>query len=217
MKIAFKKTLLATSLALTSFVSIADDLGENWSANVGLVSQYFFRGIAQTETASASAGLDYEYDGIYVGTWVADVQDGLEIDIYAGYGYETEGGLGLSIGATTYQYTGLFDSAYNELNLGASYSFLSLEYSVGTHEDDEEIGIEESDYDFIALTAEYEGFYATVGSWGKDFDGDYFEVGYGTEVGGFDVGVSLIKNSEELDVETFDGEDSLVFSIGKTF
>ncbi|TKB46740.1 TorF family putative porin [Thalassotalea mangrovi] len=213
------KTMSKTALAVAAacMMSVSTSASAEFSANAGVVSQYFFRGIAQTFTASASAGADYENGGFYVGTWAADVQDGLEIDFYGGYGFETDGGLGFSAGVTSYQYTGDFDSAYNEINLGFSFGFFSATYNVGTHEDDAGLGIPESDYDFLSLTVEHEGFYATYGAWGKDFDGDYLEVGYGTEFAGLDLGVALIANSDELDVETGEGDESLVFSIGKSF
>jgi uncharacterized protein (TIGR02001 family) len=218
LKIALSSTLLATSL--TSINVNAEGLAgvEGLSANAGAVSQYFFRGIAQTTTASSSAGLDYEKGNFSVGTWAADVQDGIEIDFYGAYSFEMDNGLGLSAGFTTYQYTGDFDSAYNEVNLGASYGVFSLSYSVGTHEEDKGLGIDEADYDFLSVTVEGEsGLYATVGAWGQDFEGEYVELGYGTSVSGFDIGVALISNSEELDVETGEGEESIVFSIGASF
>lgn len=215
-----KATILSialTSLLATTFTSTSAHAVEGLSANVGLVSQYFFRGVAQTSTASASAGVDYEVGNFSVGAWTADVQDGLEIDLYASYGFEFDSGLALSAGVTTYQYTGDFDSAYNEVNLGLSYSFFSASYNIGQHEEDTGLAIAEADYDFLSVTAEYEGFYATYGTWGKDFDGDYVELGYGTEVAGFDLGVAVIANSKELDLETGEGDESLVFSIAKSF
>jgi len=216
-----KKTLLSIALSSTlatcALFSTSASAVEGLSANAAVVSQYFFRGIAQTSTASASAGVDYENGNFSVGTWAADVQDGLEIDFYGSYGNELKSGFGYSVGFTSYQYTGDFDSAYNEINLGLSYSFFSLSYNVGQHDEDTTLSIDEADYDFLSLTAEYEGFYATYGAWGKDFDGDYVEVGYGVEVSGFDLGVALIVNAKELDLETGEGDESLVFSISKSF
>jgi len=207
-------SLLATSATFSTTASAVEGL----SANAAVVSQYFFRGIAQTSTASASAGVDYEVGNFSVGTWVADVQDGLEIDFYGSYGNELDSGFGYSLGFTSYQYTGDFDSAYNEINLGLSYSYFSLSYNVGKQSKDAAIGIDaESDYDFLTLTAEHEGFYATYGTWGKDFSGDYLELGYGAEVSGFDLGVAVIINDKDLDLETGEGDESLVFSISKSF
>ena len=211
-----KKSLLSIALtsilATSALVSTSASAVEGLSANVGVVSQYIFRGVAQTDTASASAGVDYENGNFSVGTWVADVQDGLEVDFYGSYGLELDGGFGLSAGFTSYQYTGDFDTQYNEINLGASYEFLSIAYSVGTWEVE---GGSDQDYDFLSVTAEYEGFYGTYGTWGDEFDGDYIEVGYGTEVSGFDIGVALIANSKELNGG--EADETLVFSIGKSF
>jgi uncharacterized protein (TIGR02001 family) len=203
------------STVILSLNTVATDsfAVEGLSANAAVVSQYFFRGIAQTETASASAGIDYEKGNFSIGTWAADVQDGIEVDLYASYAVDV-GEFGLSAGFTSYQYTGDFDTAYNEVNLGASYKFISVSYNVGTHDVD---GASDEDYDFLSVTAEYEGFYATYGTWGKDFDGDYVEVGYGTEVSGIDLGVALIANAKELDLETGKGDETLVFSLSKSF
>jgi len=148
-----------------------------------------------------------------VGTWAADVQDGIEIDVYGSYALDLDD-FGVSVGFTSYQYTGDFDTAYNEINLGASYKFVSLSYNVGTHDVE---GASDSDYDFLSITAEYDGFYATYGTWGKDFDGDYIEIGYGTDVSGFDLGVALIVNSKELNSETGKGDETLVFNLSKSF
>ncbi|GAA6172592.1 TorF family putative porin [Colwellia sp. KU-HH00111] len=211
-----KKTLLSialtSTLATSAFISTSALAVEGLSANAGVVSQYFFRGVAQTSTASASAGVDYENGNFSVGTWAADVDDGLEIDFYGSYGNELDNGFGYSLGFTTYQYTGDFDTQYNEINLGASYSFFSIAYSVGTWEVE---GGSDQDYDFLSLTAEYEGFYATYGTWGDEFDGDYIELGYSTEVSGFDLGVAMIANSKELNGG--EADESLVLSIGKSF
>jgi uncharacterized protein (TIGR02001 family) len=213
------KKLSALAAALIVSAGYVSAVQAEISANVGLTSQYFFRGIAQTSTASASAGVDYENGGFYAGTWAADVEDGLEIDVYAGYGFETESGVGLSAGFTSYQYTDDFDTEYNEINLGLSYGIFSLSYNIGEYDTDPGT----DDYSFLSLTVENNGFYATYGSWGKDFDGDYVELGYGTEIGGFDASVAVISSSDlhEASAWTFEGasesSESLVFSIGKSF
>ena len=189
------------------------------SYNVGYVSEYYFRGILQ-KNSSASAGIDYEENGFYIGAWGADVGDGIEYDIYLGYGIETEAGLSASLGFTTYQYTGdTFDDEYNEGNLNLGYGIFSLEYTKGTSEG---FGTP-SDYDFIAVTLGFDnGLYATAGFWGDESDGEYFEFGYGTTVAEIDLGVSLIFASDELSGEVdSDGEanedTALVLSIGKSF
>ncbi|MGB1342171.1 MAG: TorF family putative porin [Pseudomonadales bacterium] len=182
------------------------------SYNIGFVSEYYYRGIFQ-KSSSASAGIDFEQNGLYVGAWSADVGDGLEVDLYGGYGIETEAGFSASLGFTGYYYTGDFDDTYQEVNLGLGYGMFSLGYSSGQWDG---FGAEE-DYDFLEIGfATDSGFYGTYGSFGKDFDGDYFEVGYGTSIGEFDVGVSYIL-TDELGDQDGDEAEALVFSIGKGF
>jgi len=167
------------------------------SYNIGFASEYYFRGIKQKDS-SASAGMDYENGGFYIGTWAADVGDGLEVDGYFGYGIETEGGLSASLGFTGYYYTGEFDDTYEEINLNLGYGIASLEYSVGEWDG---FGAD-ADYSFTALTLESEsGFYGTYGTFGKDFDGDYIELGWGTTISDIDIGIAAILSSDDLSDE----------------
>jgi len=206
----FTKSLIAGAvLAATSSATMADV-----SANVGVMSDYFYRGVVQNTTATTNGGVDFEQGGFYAGTWAADVEDGLEVDIYGGYGLELESGLGLSAGFTGYYYTGDFDDTYEEINLGASFGIVSLEYSFGTYDN---FDGPEMDYDFTAITIEKNGFYGKYGSFGDEFDGSYVELGYGTEIGGFDAGVSIVINDEDLDLETNDGTETIIFSLSKSF
>ena len=84
----------------------------NFSANIGFMSDYFFRGIKQSESA-AYGGLDWEAGGFYAGTWLADVEQGLEYDLYAGYNASI-GDFTFGIGGTGYFYTDDFDDTYLE-------------------------------------------------------------------------------------------------------
>ena len=188
------------------------------SYNIGFASEYYYRGILHKDS-SASAGIDYENSGFYVGAWTADVGDGVEVDGYFGYGIETNAGFSASLGFTGHYYTGEFDDTYEEINLNLGYKIVSLEYSVGEWD-----GFGAAvDYDFLALTVESaSGFYGTHGTFGDDFDGAYFEVGYGTSIASFDVGISAIFSSDELsDQVDGDGDatesEAVVFTIGKTF
>ncbi len=195
-------------------IAVATPAMADFSANIGLLSDYFYRGVVQNTTATTNGGLDFEQNGFYVGTWAADVEDGLEVDVYGGYSYEFEGGFSLGAGFTGYYYTGDFDDTYQEINLTASYNIISFEYSFGEYDN---FGGPDLDYDFTAITIEKNGFYGKYGAFGDDFDGDYFEFGYGTEIGGFDTGISIVINDEDLDLETGDGTETIIFSISKSF
>jgi len=184
----------------------------DFSANIGMMSDYVFRGIKQNTEASAFGGLDYENSGFFVGTWAAEVGEGVEYDLYGGYGGSI-GDFSYSIGYTGYFYTDDFDDTYQEINLNVGYGLFSLEYSVGEYDN---FDGPTQDYAFLAGTVEYEGFYLTYGSFSDDFDGDYVEGGYGTEVAGLDLGIAAIYSDSEL-AGGDSSETTLVFSIAKTF
>ncbi|MDA0978868.1 MAG: TorF family putative porin [Proteobacteria bacterium] len=188
------------------------------SYNIGFASEYYFRGIKQKDS-SASLGADYTNGGFYIGTWAADVGDGLEVDGYFGYGIETESGFSASLGFTGYYYTGEFDDTYEEVNLNLGYGMVGFEYSKGEWDG---FGAD-ADYDFMALTISGEsGFYGTYGTFGDDFDGDYIEIGYGTTIADLDIGIAAIFSDEDLSDEldskgSPDRSEAVVFSIGKSF
>jgi hypothetical protein len=190
-------------------LALAGTAQADLSANVGYMSEYHFRGILQ-KVSSVSAGLDYESGGFYAGTWAADVGDGLEVDGYFGYGADV-GDVSLSVGYTGYFYTGDFDDTYQEINLGAGFGILSVDIAVGEYDNFDGPTL---DYTYYALTLENNGFYGTYAGFSQDADGEYLELGYGTSVADFDVGIALILANDDLIGRD---DESLVFSIGKSF
>ena len=62
----------------------------------------------------------------YVGTWMADVDNGIEYDFYAGYNFEMMG-VPMYLGATGYYYSDNFDGDYEEFNTGADLGFVSID------------------------------------------------------------------------------------------
>jgi len=179
------------------------------TANLGFLSDYYYRGIFQS-TSAANGGIDFEKNGFYAGTWAADVKDGLEVDGYFGYGGEV-GDFGYSVGYTGYFYTGDFDDTYQEINLGGTYGIAAVDIAVGRYEN---FAGPTLDYTWYALTLEKNGFFGRLAGFGQDFAGEYLEIGYGTSIADFDVGISAIFANEDL---VGVNQESLVFSIGKTF
>ncbi len=109
--------LLATSSA--AFAQTAPAAPEV-TYNVGVVSQYRYRGIAQTHGDPAlQGGIDYaNANGFYAGAWGStikwikdnasaaprsDVKGNLEVDLYAGYKGEAAG-IGYDFGYLRYEY-----------------------------------------------------------------------------------------------------------------
>ena len=195
-----------TGLALLLLASRAH---ADLSANLGFASDYHYRGIFQAPT-SASGGLDYEKNGFYAGTWAADVKDGLEVDVYGGYGGEA-GDFSYSIGVTGYFYTGDFDDTYQEINLGGGFGILTVDLAIGEYEN---FSGPTQDYTFYSLTLEKEGFYGKYAGFSQDFDGEYVELGYGTTVADIDIGLAAIFANKDLIGAS---DESLVFTIAKSF
>jgi hypothetical protein len=140
-------SLVAVGLLSVPAVSMAE-----LSANVGYVSDYIFRGFYQEES-SPSAGLDYESSGFYIGTWWADVGDGLEQDLYFGYGGGNDD-FGWSIGFTGYYYTeDTFDDTYQEINLGISAGGFAADLALGEYDN---FGAS-VDYTYLGLSYSLEG------------------------------------------------------------
>jgi len=179
------------------------------SANLGFASDYYYRGIFQAPN-SVNAGLDFGKNGFFAGTWAADVNDGLEIDGYFGYG-ATVGDVDLSVGYTGYFYTGDFDDTYQELNLGTTYGLVTLDVAIGQYDN---FAGPKLDYTYYALTVEKNGFYGKYAGFSQDFAGEYFEAGFSTTIAEVDVGISAIFANKDL-VGTSD--ESLVLTVGKSF
>lgn len=205
--------LIAGTMALAPAVSMAQ-----LSANVGYMSDYIFRGVFQ-EDSSAMGGIDYAHDsGLYIGTWAADVGDGLETDLYFGYGGEA-GDFSYSIGYTGYYYTDDFDTEYNEVNFGVGWSGLSLDIAVGSWDGLAGDPTTEDDYTYYELGYEYEGFYIKFGSW--DWDSvpstlDYAEIGYGFTWEEIDFSVAIVNSSDLFVSEDSFADNAITFSISKS-
>ena len=211
------KSLLAASLLSASVMAEA-----GLTANVGATSDYLFRGVNLSDGAGISAGIDYEAEnGIYLGAWAIGFDDSVnlaadgsqpdevEVDLYGGYA-GTIGDFSYSVGYTGFFYDEL-DVDIHELNFNFGYSFLNLEVTFGTEDDD--TGDGDDDYTFVALTGEYEGGYLTYGSFGDDFDGDYVELGYGFNVEGLDIGIAYVNAESELSSP----DDTVYVTLNKTF
>lgn len=129
-----KKQMLAavSSLLILPFAAPAqaNDLNLDVSGNVGFVSEYSFRGIAQSnEHIALQGGFDVAHDsGLYAGVWGSNVNfnDGdeasLETDLYAGYSGSIEG-VSYDVGLIYYAYPGA-DSSLN-------YDFWEGSFAVG--------------------------------------------------------------------------------------
>jgi uncharacterized protein (TIGR02001 family) len=92
------------------------------TANVGVFSQYVFRGLTQTDRRPAvQGGFDYAHpSGFYAGTWLSNISwfsdtnagntASLEWDLYGGFKKSWDHGFSTDIGYLRYQYPGSYPS-----------------------------------------------------------------------------------------------------------
>lgn len=204
------------------------------SANIGVTSNYVWRGLTQTDDGPAlQGGLDYAHKfgdgasgehrgerpsvqdagykhGIYAGAWASNVDKGAEIDLYAGYAGEA-GDFGYDLGYISYNYTDdAFSENYGEFYLGGSYKILSAKYSIGDYDG--------TDYTYLDLGLEYE--FENVATLALHYgmtDSDAAGADYD------DYGISVSRAFQGIDVtlsytsEDANDEDEVFLSASKSF
>ncbi len=134
--------LLAGSAALAQAKAPEPDY--TLSYNVGVTSDYRFRGIAQTSFKPAlQAGVDFAHkSGFYLGVWGSNVSwvkdfalatnGSLEIDLYGGYKGEISKDFTYDLGAIRYQYPGntaATNANTTELYGALTYGLVTAKYS----------------------------------------------------------------------------------------
>jgi len=149
-----RKLLVACAAAGLLALPAATALGQNpshgWSANIGLFSDYLFRGISQTSGGPAiQGGFDYSYDAgpvnLYAGTWASNIswledsgsytQSNLEVDFYGGVdGTFGHSDFGYDAGIHYYYYPGsrnpgAVSANTTEVYTALSWKWLTVKYS----------------------------------------------------------------------------------------
>jgi len=134
------------------------------TGNLGLFSQYIFRGLTQTDHRPAlQGGFDYAHSsGFYAGTWGSNISwlsdsnayssgGSLELDFYGGLKGSIVGDLTYDIGTLYYYYPGSANKPANALNIRADtwevygalgWKWLSAKYSYSVQ--DETFGVRDS-------------------------------------------------------------------------
>jgi uncharacterized protein (TIGR02001 family) len=163
-----------------------------FTGNLGIFSDYRFRGISQTNKKPAiQGGVDFVHkSGFYLGNWNSNVDSAfynganIEMDFYGGWKTTIEG-FGLDLGAIYYYYPGSGDNPgtfkidNTELYIGGSWGPISLKYNYAVSDF---FGVEDSSgaYYFL-LSAVHDfgngfGINGAVGYQGLRDQGYYTEI-----------------------------------------
>ena len=143
-------TALVGTAAMAQTATPAPEPASSLSFNVGVTSDYRFRGIAQTTFKPAlQGGVDFAHkSGFYAGAWGSNINwikdyvgatDGsLEIDLYGGFKGEITSGLSFDVGVITYQFPDntadkvLVNANTTEFYGALTYGIVTVKYSQST-------------------------------------------------------------------------------------
>ena len=143
------------------------------SGNLGVTTDYLWRGASQGDGVSLSGGLDYEGEGYYAGMWTSSLGGSgeYETDFYVGTDIN-----GFDVGFISYEYSEAADGLdFSEYYVGYTYQGFDLFYAVNT---------DDSDADYFSVTyglpTIVEGIsssltYGDSGA-GEDLDEDYLQL-----------------------------------------
>ena len=224
------KNLTTLSIPGLSLLLATGAMAGELSTNVGVMSDYVWRGVSQSgESASVSGGADFADDsGFYAGTWFGSLSDdpafnGAEVDLYLGYAGETDA-ITYDVGYLYYFYPSNDDIDFGEVygSVGFGQFTLGLNYTIHNQSANDDFGFESGDIHYYisaeqSISEEWT-LSGTLASYDFDFDGtggfgdyDYYQVqvSRGTEFGDFSFGV--------VDTNRAGDDLSAVFSWGLTF
>jgi uncharacterized protein (TIGR02001 family) len=129
----FMKKLLIALALLSSFSAAHAEV----TGNLGLTSDYRYRGISQTQNAPAvQGGVDYTHSsGFYVGNWNSSVSSqvytngaGVESDLYAGWKKDVYKGITVDVGSYNYFYPRSTTSAKTGSNFDTYEAYAAIGY-----------------------------------------------------------------------------------------
>lgn len=245
----FYGAIVAAALAFAGLAQAAEplvaakDIPGSFSANVALTSEYYFRGLSQTDDAPAiQGGFDYGVDfnksvGAYVGVWGSNVDfneggdtDGatVEIDLYGGLAGAV-GNFGWDVGFIYYTYPGAASSLeydFVEVQGALSYDFgiastsISLNYSPENFGDSGEAWYTKIAVDVpVGKKVDLSVYVARQEFEKEDVFGqpDYWEWNFSGTVNlaGFDL--TLAYSSVDIPGDSDGAEDAVLFTVARSF
>jgi uncharacterized protein (TIGR02001 family) len=162
------------------------------TANIGLVSDYRFRGISQTwKRPAVQGGFDYAHaSGWYLGVWGSNVSGnsynngaGLEMDLYGGFKAAVTEGVTLDLGALAYVYPGARMNRAPGVPSGDHYDNVDLYAALTAGNFSGKLSVAATDYFGLdGNTAGYAYFSALTPA-GSSKGSAYLDLNYGVDLG----------------------------------
>ncbi|WP_105189445.1 TorF family putative porin [Pseudoalteromonas sp. T1lg48] len=192
----YAPVLALLALSLTPLASQAEV-----TANVAASSNYYWRGITQSDDGAAvSGGIDYASDtGFYAGTWLSNIDFGdaastsYEMDLYAGFAGSVDD-IGYDVGYIYYAYPDAEgDIGFGEIYGSVSWQWFSAgaSYLVNAEGD----ATDEEDMLYLELNASFTILKDTeLALHFGHSSGDTVEEWYGEDDSYIDYGVSISKS-----------------------
>ena len=211
------KTRMTLGVALVLALAPALAAHAEVTATVTGTTDYVWRGVSQTDEKPAlQLGVEYEHEsGLYAGTWGSnvdfdeDVSDPahFEIDLYAGWRGETEGGLGWDIGVLRYLYPDTTeDFDYNGLVVSATYGIFTFEVD---YSNDVFASGENGFYYNLGVSHEIPDLFTVAASVGySDFDKEVNGEGAPDSYVDWRIGISRSLWDFDLDLSYYDTSDN---------
>lgn len=231
---------LAVAAAAAAAASASAQPPQAFTGNVGLFTDYRFRGLSQTfQRPALQGGFDYSHaSGFYLGNWNSNVSSSLypnanlEMDLYGGY-KQAFGDFGLDLGAIYYGYPGSEPKIDNtELYLGGSWKWLSVKYFHAVSDFFSVPDTKNSWYLDGAAIFDLGNGWGVIGHLGRQKvknlgDASYtdWRLGVTKDLEGFVLGAAYVDTNAKDSVYRLSdarktiniGKSGLVFSVSKTF
>ncbi len=153
----------AAALALLTSAGAASAQDATISYNIGVTSDYVFRGFSQTdENPAVQGGIDATFGpGFYAGVWASNVDflddTDAEIDIYGGYRTEAAG-FAVDLGVVGYTYAGApggADYNYVEFKAAASRAIGPVTAGAAVYYSPDFFGVADESATYAELNAAY--------------------------------------------------------------
>lgn len=182
------------------------------TGNVGLVSDYRFRGISQSwRRPAVQGGFDYAHaSGFYLGNWNSSVSSNsynngasLEVDLYGGYRFEPVKDITADVGVLTYLYPGSSLNSAPAVPTGNKYDNTELYVGVTRGPFNAKLSYAVTDYFGLNGTTAGYAYFSSLPSRGSSHGTTYLDLNYNADLGdkmtlGLHLGHTAVHRYSEL-------------------